>query len=466
VATALPASGATPRPGVDDVGSPGIGDPYFQGYGNGGYDVGHYDIRVHWFPGRQRLVGTTTVTAVATQRLRRFNLDLQIKATSVRVDGEPAGFTQSGRELVITPASGLAAGEQMTVRVRYAGRPGRLDTGGLGGWYRTDDGAVVLGEPEAATVWYPSNDHPRDKATFDIRVSTPTAMDAVSNGRRLSVGSAGSTSRHTAHWRVTSPMATYLAYLALGDFRFERGRTAAGTPYLYAISEHLGRVRRPAVASLRATGRAVDVLEAEFGPYPFDITGGTLVNDDFGFALENQTRPVYSKLFFRRRNTTVIAHEIAHQWFGNSVSVNRWRDIWLNEGFATWASWLYATRLEREPLNRQFARHYRGYRGVPAMWRVRIGDPGPERLFDIAVYDRGAMAVQALRNRIGVADHRRLLRTWLRRHKDGDATVRRFRLLAEEVSGVDLDRFFYVWLFRQRIPERTRANGFPRFMLR
>jgi len=464
MATGLPASGATPRPGVDDVGSPGIGDPYFKGYGNGGYDVRHYDIRVGWFPGGQRLEGTTTVTAVTTQRLRRFNLDLQIKATSVRVDGEPADFSQSGRELVITPASELAAGERMTVRVRYAGQPGRLSVGNFGGWFRTDDGAVVLGEPVAATIWYPSNDHPRDKATFDIRVSTPAGMDAVSNGLRMSVRSAGS--RHTAHWRVTSPMATYLAYLALGDFRFERGRTAAGTPYLYAISEHLGRVRRPAVTSLRATGRAVDVFEAEFGPYPFDITGGTLVNDDFGFALENQTRPVYSKLFFGRRNTNVIAHEIAHQWFGDSVSVNRWRDIWLNEGFATWASWLYATRVEREPLNRQFAGTYRGYRGIPAMWRVRIGDPGPRRLFHIAVYDRGAMAVQALRNKIGVADHRRLLRTWLRTHRDGDATVRQFRVLAEKVSGVELDRFFRVWLFSDRRPEPTRANGFPESMLR
>lgn len=446
----------------DTTGSRGAGDPYFPGYGNGGYDVRHYDLGIDYDVDTQRLVGDTVVTARSRQPLTRFNLDLQIQARDVSVDGVQATFVQRGRELVITPRTRLADGARFQVRVRYAGRPASIDLG-FGGWFETSDGAVLVGEPEAATAWYPSNDHPSDKATFDIEVRTDAGTDVVSNGRLTGRRDVGEDV--VWHWRMNAPMATYLAYVALGDYRYERGRSEGGVRYLYAISEHLGDKRKPAVRSLRATPHIVDVFSRAFGAYPFDITGGTLVNASFPFALENQTRPVYSKVFFGRRNLNVVAHELAHQWFGNDVSVARWRHIWLNEGFATWAAWLYEQRIGKADTSVAFQRAYRGTRGIREFWRVTVADPGPDNLFDWAIYVRGAMTVEALRNLVGKADVRRVLRVWVRRHGDGNGTVRQFRRLAERVSGRSLDSFFRVWLHAQDRPAVTESNGFPRRML-
>jgi aminopeptidase N len=463
-----PGSQPQPDPGVPvRAGDDGIGDVYFPGYGNGGYDVRHYGIDIEWLPNTEELSGRTTVVAETTQELEQFNLDLHLEVEEVVVNGKDATFEQLGRELVVSAPAPLDAGARFEVEVTYAGTPGELDVAsGQSPWHLTSDGAVVAGEPEAASVWFPSNDHPRDKATFDIAVTTPEDMEAVSNGRLVDVSQVGR-DRITTRWRVTSPMATYLAYVALGDFRLEGGRTSGGIPYLNAISEHLGRVAAPAERSLQAGAGVLDLFEREFGAYPFDIAGGTLANVSFGFALENQTRPVYSKVFFRRPNLDVIAHELAHQWFGNSVSLHSWSDIWLNEGLAVWASWLYQAELlaaarpggaERR-LAAYLDRTHVQYEGDEDFWAVPIGDPGRDRLFSEPVYFRGAMAVQALRARIGVADHRRLLRTWVRRHADGNASVADFTALAEQVSGVDLGSFFDVWLYRPEAPERTRANG-------
>jgi aminopeptidase N len=456
-----------PEAAIEDAGSAGIGDAYFPGYGNGGYDVRHYDIGVEWFPDSEQLTGRTTLTAVADQRLSRFNLDLHLRAQEVSVNGAPATFEQAGRELVVTPSSPLPARSRMLVDVTYAGAPAEADlSAGESAWHLTSDGAVVAGEPEAASAWFPSNDHPRDKATFDIAVTVPDGMDVVSNGRRIALVEAAQ-GGVTSSWRVTDPMATYLAYVAVGDFRFERGRTGGGVRYMYAVSEHLGDVARAAVRSLRASDDVLDVFEREFGAYPFDISGGTLANVDFGFALENQTRPVYSTVFFRRVNVDVISHELAHQWFGNSVSVESWSDIWLNEGFATWASWLYRVRaaglrpgLAERTLAGDLESGYRRIRDDSAFWEVPIGDPGGDSLFSGAVYFRGAMAVQALRNRMGADGHGRLLRAWLRSHRNGNASVDDFIALAEQVADTELDGFFDVWLYGSEVPAHTRANGF------
>lgn len=449
-------------------GAPGVGDTYFPTYGNGGYDVQHYDVHVRYGVGSEKLHGDTTLTATATQDLSSFHLDLSLPASDVWVDGVDATFTQGRHELVVTPATPLLTGAEFDVRVKYAGVPGRTPSPGLGGWFETPDGAVAAGEPEVAVLWFPSNDHPSDKATFDIYVQTRQGKQVISNGLLKGRERVGKDVRW--HWKMRQPMATYLATAVIGDYDIVRGRTPGGTPYIYGITQHMGpALDRSARRSLRITPRVVDFFTRKFGFYPFDNTGGTLVNASFGFSLENQTRPNYSKAFFAGGvNHEVVAHELAHMWWGDSVSVAQWRHIWLNEGFATWSSWFY---LVNEPgadenLNDVFAANYRGLKGFREFWQLSISDPGSGRVFDYAVYARGALALQALRNKIGAADHNALLRQWAADHRDGNGTVPEFEALAESISGQDLTTFFDEWLDQPNRPRPSVALGFPGSMLK
>ena len=459
------AQALVPTPGAD-----GAGDDYYPNYGNGGYDVMHYDVRVDYGVGSHRLVGDTSVRAVATQDLSSFNLDLVLPASRVRVNGVDATFTQDDHELVVTPAAPITTGETFAVRVAYAGKPSVTSQGYLGGWFLTSDGAIAAGEPEVAMFWFPSNDHPSDKATFDLYVTTKATKEVISNGVLTRVAKQGEKRRW--HWRVAEPMTTYLATAVIGDYRITKGRTKAGVPYLSAVTDRLqGAQRRAAVLSLNRTPAIVDFFARRFGPYPFSTTGGIIGNASFPFSLENQNRPIYSKVFFgfgtSGVNTNVVSHELAHQWWGNSVSVRQWRDIWLNEGFATWSSWLWDAHETngRTSLNEAFADVYRSYRFSPDFWQVRVGDPGPDAVFDGAVYDRGALAMQALRNKIGAGAHATLLRRWARTHRDGNASVAEFEQLAERVSGKDLTVFFDEWLHQADRPRPSRALGFPASLL-
>ncbi|MFN8193381.1 MAG: M1 family metallopeptidase [Nocardioidaceae bacterium] len=454
--------------GVGSPGAPGIGDAYFPNYGNGGYDVGHYDIHVRYGVGSEKLRGDTSLTATATQDLSSFNLDLRLRASKVWVNGDVASFTQSKHELVVTPATGLTNGAAFDVRVRYAGVPGQVRSPGIGAWFETPDGAIAAGEPEVAPLWYPSNDHPSDKATFDIFVQTRKGTQVISNGLLQGRKPVGKDVRW--HWKMRTPMATYLATAVIGDYEIDRGTTPGGVPYIYGITEHMkGALDRNARRSLRITPRVVDFFTSKFGFYPFDNTGGTLANASFGFSLENQTRPNYSKVFFSGGvNHEVIAHELAHMWWGDTVSVERWQHIWLNEGFATWSSWFY---LVNEPgadltLNDVFRANYRQLRQFPDFWKLPISDPGRQRLFDYAVYGRGALALQALRNVIGSADHYQLMRQWAADHRDGNGTVPEFEALAESISGQDLTRFFDEWLDQPNRPKPSADLGFPDSMLK
>ncbi|MEZ5091382.1 M1 family metallopeptidase [Nocardioides sp.] len=463
-AVALPSAAyAVPSPGAD-----GAGDPYFPTYGNGGYDVGHYDIHVDYGVATHKLKGVTTVKATATQDLSSFNLDLALKASKVTVDGVDAGFSQSGQELVVTPVDPILTDDTFAVTVTYAGNPAAHSDANLGGWFLTSDGAIAAGEPEVAAVWYPSNDHPSDKASFDVYVTTKATKKVIGNGVLRGVKKLGAKKRW--HWKTAEQMTTYLATVVIGDYRITRGRTKKGVPWLNAVTTKISKgQRQAAVLSLEKTPAIVDFYSSKFGAYPFSITGGIIGNASFGFSLENQTRPIYSKVFFGSgaagANTEVVAHELAHMWWGDSVSVSQWKDIWLNEGFATWSSWLWAQRQKGVTLNGIFRSYYRYYRGNAAFWTIRVDDPGPDDVFDWAVYDRGAMAVQALRNRIGATAHTKLLRKWARVKKYGNGSVAEFEAMAEQVSGKDLTDFFDAWLHQTTRPLPSKALGFPASML-
>jgi hypothetical protein len=183
-----------------------------------------------------------------------------------------------------------------------------------------------------------------------------------------------------------------------------------------------------------------------FGPYPFNASGGVIDAAPFFFALETQTRPVYSPVFFfGGPNDFVVVHELAHQWFGDSLALHEWQHIWLNEGFATYAEWLWS---EREGFGTT-QEIFDSFVALPAedeFWSLAIGDPGPEHLFDFPVYGRGAMTLHALRVEVGDADFFRIVRTWARTQKGGTVTTREFIRLAERISGEDLDDLFDEWL--------------------
>lgn len=434
--TPAPTSTAPPAPG-----SEGIGDPYFPLYGNGGYDVASYDLKIRYDPATDQLGGTATVTAKATQALSRFNLDLvNLEVSEVTVDGTPAPQTHTGGELVVTPSSPVANGATFTTVVTYGGVPGPVGSPqlGTGGWLATADGAIALGQPESASSWFPVNDHPRDKATYTIAVTVPKGLSVFSNG--VPGGTTDDGNWTTWTWTEGSPMASYLATVVIGDYRTKTG-THKGKPFVTGVSSSL----TPGVAdqAMAMTGEVADFLETQFGPYPFDAYGGVVVNEPrIRYALETQARPVYSDAFFDGpQSDWVVAHELAHQWFGDSVSITNWRDLWLNEGFASYAEWLWEEHHGVTPVERSFEREYER-----TDWKQPAYDPGTQELFGNAVYKRGALTVHALRLTVGDEVFFDLIKGWTAAKRDGNASTEEFRAFAEEKAGKDLDPFFDAWL--------------------
>ncbi|MGK5631549.1 M1 family metallopeptidase, partial [Streptomyces sp. URMC 123] len=457
---AIPASAADFTPGA-----PGVGDSYYPDFGNGGYDVSHYDLRLKYQPRTDLLEGTATILATTTQNLSRFNLDFGLAVSEIRVNGKKASFTTSGaHELVVTPAAPLEKNKQISVVVRYSGKPSEVKINGYTGWHRTPDGGVAAQQPEAAVWWFPSNDHPTDKATYDVSVAVPDGTQAISNGVLLSQTSKAGWTRF--NWRSDKPQATYLATLAVGKFDITTDKTADGLPVLNAYSKDLGANAGAARASVERTAEVAEYLTEVFGPYPFNALGGYVPNVPRGYALETQTRPFYGKQAFDRgANVSVVVHELAHQWYGDSVSVKDWKDIWVNEGFARYAQWLWSEK-EGEGTAQELADHVYGlYPADNEFWQVKPGDPGPDNQFHTAVYDRGALALQALRNEIGDEKFFAILKGWPTAYKYGNAKVGDFVRYAEKVSGKPLADLFETWLYtpgKPSAPEAAEARIAPR----
>ncbi|WP_433387683.1 M1 family metallopeptidase [Micromonospora sp. KLBMP9576] len=449
------ANGATASPGASrqfTPGAAGVGDDYFPTYGNGGYDVSRYSVKVRYDPERDRLTGTTTVQAAATGDLSAFNLDLAgLTVRSVTVDGAPAKHGRKGDELVVTPARGLIAGNGFVTEVAYEGvpEPLRNEALGVGGFLHTDDGAIALGQPESASTWFPVNDHPSDKAAYDFEITVPKGLTAVSNG--VPAGKSTTGGWTTWKWTERSPMASYLSTLVIGKFRITEGEHK-GRPVFHAVTT--GLPKGAADRSIAGTVEVADYLESVFGPYPFGAYGGVVVADPrISYALETQSRPVYSASFFAAgENTGVVAHELAHQWFGNSVSLARWQDIWLNEGLATYAEWLWAEHDGGRSAQQAFDVRYAGSSGQ--LWRTPPGRPGATNLFSESVYQRGAMTVHALRVTVGDKAFFELLKTWAAQKRDANASTDEFVALAERVAGKQLDDLFEAWLYGTQRPDR------------
>ncbi len=434
-------------------GSDGIGDPYFPLDGNGGIDVQRYEIHDAYDFDRRRLSGWTRVTLRATETLSGFHLDFLLPVREVLVDGHPVDWTRpDAHELAIDAP--IDDGSTHAVVVRYCGRPGAKGWDGEWNWLASGREVVAMNQPHMAAWWFPANDHPRDKAVMDIHVTAPRQMDVIANGRPVSRTVHGN--RATTHWHADEPMAPYLAFFAAGHFVVRQGR-AHGLPWLVAVSRRLPAADRTRSLSLmRRTPGIVHWLQGQLGRYPFSTTGGLTTGLRPGFALENQTRPTYEADYL---TLSTVVHELAHQWFGDSVAVESWRDIWLNEGAATFMEARYSETHGGLPAQSWMLAQYNDHGDDSAFWQLDVADPGPDHLFDWAVYERGGMALQALRHRIGSDTFWRLLRRWVHDNRAGNGSTEAFVALAEEVSGQDLGGFFQAWLSDAARPARTAANG-------
>jgi aminopeptidase N len=441
-----------------EPGAAGVGDPYFPLEGNGGYDVRHYDLSFSYDPATDRLDGTMVIRARATQDLSRFDHDLQqLDVSAVRVNDEPAGFSRDGQELRITPHTRLRQGSTFNVAVDYGGVPqtvvgSPIVFGSPYGFLHTDDGAFMGDEPNVASTWMPLSDHPSDKATWTVRATVPAGKGVVANGRLVSQVTANGKS--TFVWDEPEQMATYLLTACIGNWVIKTGKTPGGIPETVAVDPTIIASNPTAVDFFyNTTAEATDLWTETFGPYPFDSTGAIADNATFngqplGFSLETQTRPVYSAV----RSTSTIAHEVAHMWFGDSVSVADWRHIWLNEGFASYAQYLWTEHLGGASPHDQFVAEFNSRPASDPFWNSQIADPQRDTMFQRAVYRRGAMTLQALRDKIGDDAFFRVLRTWTAQHFQGNATTAQFIALSEQISGQDLSNFFQVWLYTPSKP--------------
>ena len=455
--SASTASSSEPSPlptsTVPSLGSAGLGDPYFPGDGNGGYDAVHYDLAVTVKPDLATIEGTSSMVAVATQALSGFHLDLHsLTVHSVTVDGRTAAFTQDGSELVVTPSSPLVSGASFTTRITYSGAPTRLAAPDVdNGWYHDATRATVLGEPQAASMWFPVNEHPSDKATYNVVATVPAGKTAVSNG--LPVGDPVTRGALTTwHWRSQHPMASYLVLLAIGDYTLVRTTSHSGIPIIDAVDPSVAKDAAPALAQQSAI---LDFLAADFGPYPFEAAGAVIARGLPEVALETQTRSLYAAELFGPdgNGPSILVHETAHQWFGDSVSLSRWRDIWLNEGFATYAELLWAAKQGTVDPTQVIPDTLSNLAPDDALWQTDISNPGTKELFGGAVYQRGSLVLEALREVVGDDAFFTTLRRWAAEHRDGNGTTAEFVALAQKVSTRDLTEVFDTWLYGAGKPD-------------
>lgn len=463
--SATPVAVATPVSPHASPGAPGLGDPYFPLLGNGGYNAIHYaiDLDLDVAQGSIR-EATTTIDAVATQSLSAFNLDYRGPTIdAIEVDGAPATWDREAGELTVTPATPIAVDSDFQVVARYHGKPDGGDDPFNRGWWATGTEIFTVGEPAGADVWYPVNGHPLDKATYTLTITVPEPLEVASNGHLKEVAHATSAtsgeSTATYVWENDDPTASYLVTFNAAEIELDFSDGPDGVTLLNAFPPDLPAREAEAFDENPQILKAFSEL---FGPYPWTTLGQTVLEDtSFNAALETQGMMTYDPGSVKEHT---VAHEIAHQWFGNSVSLKSWQDIWLNEGFARYAEILWAEEADGPKaadaaLHRQMSGLANAARSAGADGAM-IGDPGPDHLFTEVVYCGGALLLADLRATIGDDAFFRLLQEWTARYHTSNADTSDFINLAEEISGQELDSFFQEWLYTPWTAERV-ADKYP-----
>lgn len=434
-------------------GASSAGDSRVPGIGNGGYDAQHYNADI--VVGKNGdLDATSTMTALATQQLDQLNLDfIGFDIESVKVNGKKATFKREDGELIIKPKSSLQKGQEFSVQVDYNGdpKPFRSKHAPVAlGWNEFDGGSFVVSEPDGTRAWMPVNDHPTDKASYSFKLEVPKPMVAAANGVLTQIDEKADSNVY--HFNAKDQMASYLSTVHVGDYQRVESVSPNGVPIRdYFPTDILEEAKHD-------FGRVPEMMgffAEKFGPYPFEVYGNIVMDTSLGgaAALETQTLSLYDKAMVtgRRRHEHVLVHELAHHWFGNSVSPGDWKDIWLNEGIASYSQVLW-TEHDKGPeaRDRELARNEQIVKRYGS--RNPIAEPAPNGLFDSKVYQGGSLAIHALRKEVGDDNFFKILKTYGEKHRDSTATTEDLIAISSEISGKELQPFFDKWVYSSELP--------------
>lgn len=430
-------------------GSDGLGDSLYPGFGNGGYDTKHYtlDLDVNDVA-TSDLDGLATIKAKATEDLSSFNLDfIGFDIQSVQVNGEEAKFSRKGQELTITPSKTLNKGERFEVAVDYSGSPEQISSVAIPvptGWVIFDGGSFVLSEPDGAANYYPVNDHPLDRASYTFKVTVPDGYEVAANGVLEETSERRNST--TFRFEARDPMASYLTTVnIIPDFNVTESRGPNGLPIRNFFD---ASIDRKLYEPFKLQDEMLEFFSDIFGPYPFEVYGSVVLNTDVGTALETQTLSIFGIDYLLRSDIEyTIAHEIAHQWFGNEVALADWSGIWLNESFATYAEGLW---IEESQGNRAFQKWVKDtYNGVDEFFEFYLppGEPPADDLFNSGVYTWGAMGLHALRLKVGDDDFFDILKTYYDRYQGKNVLPEDLLDVVEDVSDRQFDAFFDRWFY-------------------
>ncbi|MEV4615531.1 M1 family metallopeptidase [Kitasatospora sp. NPDC049258] len=434
-------------------------DPYFPTHGDIRYRVHRYELALDYKPGPNRLGGTARLSAVAgAEPLREFALDLaEFRIGRVLVDGRAAHYTHRAGKLRIRPAKALAAGAAFTVDVHYTGnpKPVRSPWGGLG-WEELTDGALVASQPIGAPSWYPCNDRPADKASYQVSITTPSPYTVLVGGRLLTRTTRAGTT--TWVYEQPAPTSSYLVSVSIGQYEALRlgDPAAGGVPQQAHVP---ARLVPQAAHDFGRQGEMMRLFEELFGPYPFNSYAVVVADEELDVPVEAQGVATFGTNHVDgvRGSERLVAHELAHQWFGNSVTIADWRHIWLNEGFAKYAEWLWSERSGGRPAATHAAVAHAMLAALPQ--DLRLADPGMPRMFDDRLYERGGLTVHALRCALGDEAFFRMVKDWVGLNRHGVVGTADFTAHVRRYATRPVDGLLEAWLHETALPMLPVAPG-------
>ena len=428
-----------------------MSDPedYFPEFGDRSYDVAHYELHLRYDVGSNQLHGRADLEAVALVEVDELHLDLRgFRVTKVRSNQVTvAKFSVKKNKLVVRTKDVLEPGEEFTLSINYSGRPKPIPDGtDEMGWEELTDGVLVAGQTNGAPSWFPCNDRPSNKSTYRLHVTTSSEYHVVANGRLVERHRGASAT--TWLYEQPEPMATYLCTLQIGRY-IEVEVPGAPVP-LTAVLPAALRSRYDG-----AFGRQPEMLDyfsRTFGPYPFAGYSVVITDDELEIPLESQGLSVFGSNFLPDEwdNVRLVAHEMSHQWFGNSLTLTSWKDIWLHEGFACYSEWLWSEKSGSRTAQERALEHWGRLAELPQ--DLQLGDPGPDDMFDDRVYKRGALLLHALRLIVGDDQFFALLRSWVDAHAYGSVTTEMFTEHVQKATGRDLKSLFTAWLDETDLP--------------